>query len=139
MKRKIDHSFENRARILGLNHLMGYDHCRLGYYLFEKKLYDGSKIEFLKSVKINPKLGEAWLGLAKIAQHTGEIIERDNALQKALSCKSKSPSSLYRLAVFFEEISGIEIEKELLKKVVLLDSDGEWGREARKRLTILSP
>ncbi len=80
MKKKLDCSFEARACLLGLNHLLGYDHCQMGNYLLEKRMYPEAQSEFQKAVDINPGLKEAWLGLARIA-------ELNNDIQKKMSTK----------------------------------------------------
>ena len=87
MNKKIDCSLETRARLLGLTHLLGYDHCQMGYYLLDKKLIPEAQSEFLKVVELNPDMIQAWEGLAHIADLNHDTPAKEYYLSKITRLK----------------------------------------------------
>ena len=131
-------------------------HYESGQELLASKEFAKARLEFLNAINLNEKLTDAWLGLAKIADHNQEFAVSASYLEKALELDPEQVEARLKLARIqlasndfqraFDNASKVETLKPddsdvmALRSTILLRlNDREGARATAERALALNP
>ena len=89
-----------------------------------------------KSLRVEPDLPEALLGLGQLAERKRRTDEAIRRYKRLTQVAPKDPEAAFRLGrLLFADRKARELGRTELQRASTLDAEGAWGERARRLLT----
>jgi superkiller protein 3 len=112
-------------------------HVSRGQAYFALKDFKQAADAFSAAAKVAPNWGAAWQLLGETLEKDNRLPEAERALHRALELQPENVRGRYTLGLVFYRQKRVDEAKVEFRKVIELDRDGEYGRQATRYLSII--